>query len=269
MDNETLKKLQSVETGILAVFDEFCRKHGLKYSLFAGTALGAVRHGGFIPWDDDIDVCMERSEYERFLELWEEEGNQDDYFLYATDDPGYRYINHSKLRKYGTMLATEWEYKTFKCNGIWLDIFPIDKVPTDKKKRKKYLRKNKFRMIYTRGYPLKGRGFVYYLITKLLLLKSLRMQFKKRNKLDEYIKSTKDLTSGFEYMCLASMADLAIKYPPNLFDEYIDIDFEGHKFSIVKDYHTMLTNEFGDYMQLPPEEERVCKHNPKYVRFDS
>ena len=266
MDNQTLKKLQSVETGILAVFDGFCSEHNLKYSLFAGTALGAVRHGGFIPWDDDIDVFMERTEYEKFLKLWREKG-VDGYYLQGTDDPNHEYIDHSKIRKDGTTLASEWEFEKQAHNGVWLDVFPLDKVPLDTKKRKKYLRKNKFRMIYTRGYPLKGRGIIYYLITKLLLLRSRRSQLKKRNKLDEYIKSTKDLTSGFEYICLVSMADLAIKYPPNMFDEYTCIDFEGHKFSIVKDYHTMLTNEFGDYMSLPPEEERVCKHNPKYIEL--
>ena len=72
MDDKTLKKLQSVETEILVAFDKFCTEHDIKYSLYAGTALGAVRHGGFIPWDDDIDVCMSRDNYEKFLKVYRE-----------------------------------------------------------------------------------------------------------------------------------------------------------------------------------------------------
>jgi lipopolysaccharide cholinephosphotransferase len=209
---------------------------------------------------------MERAEYEKFLKLWRDEG-VNGYYLQSTDEPNHSYIDHSKIRKDGTVYASEWEKENLPHNGIWLDIFPLDKVPTEEKKRKKYLNKNKFRMIYTRGYPLKGRGIAYYLITKLLLIGTRKSQLRKRNKLDEYIKSTMNIKNGFEYKSLACVDDLKLTYPSDLMNEYTTIKFGEYEFSVVKDYDLMLKITFGDYMSFPPEEERVCKHKPKYVEF--
>ncbi len=266
MDNETLRKLQLTELELLKVFDEFCKKHDIKYSLYAGTALGAVRHGGFIPWDDDIDVCMERPEYERFLRLWREE-NIDGYYLQGTDSPNYYGISFSKIRKNGTKFGTEMDIKMYDHIGIFLDIFPFDKIPKDKKLRKKFLFDVKLWMLYTRGYPYtKGSKFLE-IVSRLLLLKSRKKQIEIRNKLEQRILSYQSMESDYDLICLACPNDLNFVYPSNILDDIIKVDFEGVKVSMHKDFDTALKIKFGDYMQLPKEEDRVCKHEPAVLEF--
>ena len=266
MDEKTLKKLQSVETEMLKVVADFCKKHNIKYSLYAGTLLGAVRHGGFIPWDDDIDICMERSEYNRFLKLWRENGVEG-YYLQGTDNPNYQYINFSKIRKNGTRFGTEQDVKLLENLGIFLDIFPFDKVPKDKKLRKKFMRNVKLWMVYTRGYPYTKGSKILELASRILLLKSRKKQLEIRNKLENKILSYQKMEKDYDLMCFACPNDLKFIYPANILDELTDVDFNGHTVKMHKDYDTALKIKFGDYMQLPPEEERVCKHEPAVVDF--
>ena len=267
MDNQTLRKLQLVENDILKVVDAFCKKHSVKYSLYAGTLLGAVRHGGFIPWDDDIDILMERNEYERFLKLWQEEGVVG-YTMQATNRPDYQGINHTKIRKDGTILASKKEMETDAHHGIWLDVFAFDKVPTDKKKRKKFLFRAKLRLIYTRGYAYEKGGKFLKLLSKILLIPSRKTQLKIRNKLEKkIIDKYKDLKCGYEYMSLASTENFKTFYPPEVIENISTINFENASYSAVEDYDKMLTIQYGDYMRLPPEEQRICKHNPEVLDF--
>ena len=131
MDQEVLRKLQLTELDILLAVDKFCNDNNINYSLFGGTALGAVRHGGFIPWDDDIDICMCRSDYEKFIRLWKKK-SIGGFFLQDTNPDNKTTQTHSKVRKDNTVLATREEYEVPGHHGIWIDIFPIDKVPTSK-----------------------------------------------------------------------------------------------------------------------------------------
>ena len=117
MNDETLKKLQETELVILRFVDNFCKTYNIKYSLFSGTALGAVRHKGFIPWDDDVDIFMERAEYNKFKKKWEEI-NPEGYFLQdpeTSDEP----INHSKVRKNGTVFVSKGMEENNVNNGIF------------------------------------------------------------------------------------------------------------------------------------------------------
>ena len=258
MDDKTLKRLQEIEREILVEFDKFCDEHNIKYSLFAGTALGAVRHGGFIPWDDDVDVCMERSEYERFLKLWRE-NPVDGYYLQGTDDPNHEYIDFSKLRKNGTCYGMERDLSLYSHNGIYLDIFPLDRIPKDKKARKKFLFRAKLRMIYTRGYAYTKGGKFLELVSRILLLRTKKSRLKARNKLEKKM-FTQEMKGGYDLMSLSCPSSLRVVFPGNMMDEMKKIDFDGYKVSLCTRWHEMLNENFGDYMTLPPEEERVCKH---------
>lgn len=267
MEYATLRKLQLVENEILKVTHDFCKKHGIKYSLYAGTLLGAVRHGGFIPWDDDVDIFMERNEYERFLKLWQEE-KVEGYTMQATNSPFYEGINHTKIRKDGTIFASKKEMEVDTHHGIWLDVFPFDKVPTDKKARKKFFFKAKLRLVYTRGYPYEKGGKFLKLLSKILLIPSRKTQLKIRNKIEkQIIDKYKDLKSGYEYMSLAATENFKTFYPPEIIENLASITFENASYSAVKDYDKMLTIQYGDYMKLPPEEQRICKHNPEVLDF--
>ena len=125
-------RIWNVEIEILDVFDKVCRDNNLKYSLAYGTLLGAVRHQGFIPWDDDIDVMMPRKDYDRLLEIWNSQVTNE-YIIqnYKTD---FDYTNNfSKIRKnHTTFLQSEDEKNKKYHKGLFIDVFPIDRVATNK-----------------------------------------------------------------------------------------------------------------------------------------
>ena len=123
-----LEQLHKTQLEILHVVDDVCREEDIRYSLYAGTLLGAVRHHGFIPWDDDIDICMARSEYDRFIDLWEEKAPAGYILQNKQNSPGVAF-SFTKIRKDHTaFVETEWEIGRYH-NGIYLDIFPIDRIP--------------------------------------------------------------------------------------------------------------------------------------------
>ena len=123
----TLRDVQKVQLEILLEFDRICRKHGLKYLLFAGTLLGAVRHKGFIPWDDDIDVCMLRGDYERFLTVCKDELSAE-LFLQTTDTDREYPLQFAKLRKNNTRFVEKSMSDLKIHHGVFIDIFPLDNV---------------------------------------------------------------------------------------------------------------------------------------------
>lgn len=267
MDSATLKKLQAVETEMLVVVDKFCRENDIKYSLYAGTALGAVRHGGFIPWDDDIDICMERSEYNRFLKFWREKGPEG-YYLRGTDLPDYEEFNHSKIQKDGTILCSREEFKQDCHHGIWIDIFPLDKVSTDKKIRKKVFFSQKVRLVYTRTHSFDKGGKFLKILSKILKMIPRKTQLKIRNKHEKKILKYNDiLTENYDLMSLSCPEGMRIFYPPTMMNEFTTIKFGDKEFSISTEWDKMLKANFGDYMKLPPEEQRICKHNPEVLDF--
>ncbi|MCH5165992.1 MAG: LicD family protein [Clostridiales bacterium] len=271
-DDNMLLKLQEAETQILVMFDEFCKTHGLKYSLAYGTAIGAVRHGGFIPWDDDVDVLMERHEYERFLAVWREHPT-DGYSLLASDDPDTIFV-HTKIYKDNTIMASsEEELKKPGHHGFFLDVFPLDRIPKDKKKRKKFLYKAKLRLVYTRNHPFKAgkglRGKILELVSRMMLLIPKKSKRRIKEKCEAYIMQYKDMPDNYEYIDLSMPVTMRDKFPKGLTDEYIDIKFGGYDLKIFAKYDMMLRTIYGDYMQPPPENERVCIHNPQIICLDT
>lgn len=265
MDDNKLKKLQAIELDILVIFDKFCREHDICYSLFAGTALGAVRHKGFIPWDDDVDVFMDLKNYDRFISLWRD-NPVDGYYLQSSDDEN-SHINHTKIRKDGTILASQNEMNSTEHHGIWIDIFPFYKVPTDEHKRKQFNRNAYIRILFTRNHIpekastlIKAAAFISRITPK-----SLKGMI--RNGSEKRLRVFDSLTSDYEYEDISAAIWMNKYYPSTMFDEYTDISFNSRNFQIVSDYKKMLELKYGDYMQLPPLEERVCRHNPEIIDF--
>lgn len=132
----TAKELQKIEFDALSWFNDFCQKHGLKYCLFYGTLLGAVRHRGFIPWDDDVDVIMLREDYSRFCELMRDQADDARYRFYAPE------INEHYFYPFGKLIDshTELVENTTDCGvrmGVFIDIFPFDDDIADERISKK------------------------------------------------------------------------------------------------------------------------------------
>ena len=129
LDTKTLRKLQLTELELMIEVDRICRKSNIKYSLDGGTLLGAVRHDGFIPWDDDADIMMSRTEYDKFYDACKNELNKEKFFLQEfRTDPEYRW-GYSKMRKNGTVFLRKGQ-EHVKCHtGVCIDIFIFDEVP--------------------------------------------------------------------------------------------------------------------------------------------
>ena len=256
LTEEVLRKLQKTELEMLIELDRICRKYDIEYSLDGGTLLGAIRHNGFIPWDDDADVVMLRPEYDKFYEACKKELDKDRFFLqdYRTDSK-YRW-GYSKMRRNGTLFLREGQ-EHVKCNqAIFVDLFVYDNVPDHPITRRLHLfacyliRKGQYsevgrktskslfmRMWYELVYKI-PRDWYFVWIEKIAAKTA-----KKRSEL------VRHMTYPYRKECRYGL-------PRRCFDKYIEKDFEGHSFKIFEEYDIYLRKLYGDYMKLPPVEDR-------------
>jgi len=256
LDDEKLKKIQSVELEMLIEIDRICRKYNIKYSLDGGTLLGAIRHNGFIPWDDDADVVMLREEYEKFYKACKKELDTERFFLQEFRTDEYYRWGYSKLRRKDTLFLREGQ-EHIKCQqGIFLDIFICDEVPENEWLRKLHLlscfciRKGLYsevgRVKEEKGYMRALFEAVYKIPRKCwvwLLDNLIRITKKRKGTLVAHY------TYPYPKRCRYGM-------PRKCFDEYVDKDFEDKTFKIFKNYDLYLKLLYGDYMKLPPVEKR-------------
>lgn len=267
MDNKVLRQLQLTMLETLKVFDAFCRKHDIKYSLYAGSLLGAVRHKGFIPWDDDLDVCMSRAEYDRFIALWAEE-RPDGYILQNKENTPAYWQSFSKIRKDHTTFLQE-ERETGKYHtGIFLDVFPLDRIPDGRLARAVYKWHCMKYQLLTREFVPPNAGLVTRLGSAFILActpKFCREKIRQNTlkKITQY--------NGFhdlEISATETMASLRKPFAQDMLDAYVDLPFEDGTFMCFAGWDDHLRRKFGNYMQLPPTEERAWRHHPIIIDFE-
>ena len=267
MDSELLKKLQTTELEILTEFDRFCTDNDIRYSLYAGTALGAVRHGGFIPWDDDADVVMTRGEYNRFIEKIQKDPMKG-YTLESPELDPSCVISHAKLMKDGTLLiSSDWECGETGNHGIWIDIFPLDKI-TNKTKKRIY-RIGKKIIFLTRAYGgNKNDGRIKTLIRRLARIIPRPIAKKKlAGYLHELALNDAETQTDYQWTVLAAANTFRYAFEGEMMNALHRTEFEGHRFLITDRYDSMLCRLYGDYMTLPPASEQICKHQPARIAF--
>lgn len=262
MEKEQLIKLQQAEIDILGDLHHYCEENHVMYSLFYGTAIGAVRHKGFIPWDDDIDIVMTRENYKKFCTIWKKKPMKG-YFLQNMESDPNAGINHAKVRKDNTVLLSEGEILEKGHHGIWIDIFILDKVPNTKKAQRSVRWNTYLRIAFTRADALStvetGRSKV---IKQLLGLIPRKIRVWGLRHAEKKIQQYGAVKDNFSWMSLSCAEELKYHFSKNLVDEYVNVDFDGHQFSMFNNCEETLKMVYGDYMKLPPEEERVCKHAP-------
>ncbi|MBO5278404.1 MAG: LicD family protein [Lachnospiraceae bacterium] len=269
-DKDILRKLQLTQLGILKDIDVFCKKHDIEYFIAYGTAIGAVRHDGFIPWDDDIDICMVRKDYNRFIELakMESEMNIKYDILNILDTPGY-ISPFIKVSKKGTLFTEATNTNKRYKQGIFVDILPFDYVPDDKVLRAKMFRKawiwSRVAILCEIGDPIlpveiKGvkravTGFGCKAVH--IILKVIR--FNKKKAFNRYLKIATKYNSEPGLTLMAEFDDLVpertVLAEKDIFPTK-DIMFEGSMFPGPANMHLHLSNYYGDYMELPPLEMR-------------
>ena len=248
---------------ILCFIDEFCRTHGIAYSLAYGTMLGAVRHKGFIPWDDDIDIWMSRKDYEFFVSSFNY-NNSSKYKLISYRDGSYvRNCSYAKVID-TTTAAYEEPLKPGPYEGIWVDVFPLDYVPEGRLKREAlYCRLLLDAKIIVSRTALKPKA--PYKILKFLTF--WRRNKKVLSSADRYGKSAKE--SAFcQTLSQLSLHSFRSMMPVTWVAETESVPFEGFEFPIYKHFDEILRLIYGDYMRLPPPEKRVSHTIEAYSLID-
>ena len=254
MKKLTLRETQEALLGILVEFDRVCREHGLKYSLIDGTLLGTIRHKGFIPWDDDVDVIMPRPDYERFYELVKENKIVFSEHFSLSEDRGKKAVcPFLKLLddRYPIRCTTHIEVPF-----LYLDIFPLDGMPDlPEKKMKKVRRKEIFYeaviSLYKWYIPtgawycqlIRIFGFWFYLL--VMCYGQARACKKLRKSLLKYPLETSERVGNRAWGISAG------DVPHTFYDEFVDVEFEGKTFSAIAKWDEYLTARYGDYMTPP------------------
>ena len=264
-NEETLKEVKKAELNILSTVDDFCQKNNIKYSLAYGTLLGAVRHKGFIPWDDDIDIWMTRKNYNKFIKTWEQNPVQG-YILQNTDLEEDFSQNFTKIRKDNTaFIQTEEEKTTNYHKGIFIDIFPLDRVAKTPSKIAVQKFYAMLTMLFYRKYaPPTEKGLKKY-ISKFFLRIVPKSKYENARKYFEnkYLFLSGDVDCS--WLSNSTYRDLSIYYDSDMMDDYTFLQFEGRNFMSVSNWDHALKMQYGDYMQLPPEKDRVWKHHPIFI----
>lgn len=265
MDQKELHMLHQAEMEIMDVVHDFCKEHNLKYSLAYGTLLGAVRHKGFIPWDDDMDICMPRNDYDKFIELWGKNPPNGFILQYKDNSPEFSQ-NFVKIRKDHTAFIYFEEEKQFQYHkGIFVDIFPGDNVPDGSIARKVQFCFTAIMLLFYREFTSGSTGIIGK-IEKVLLSFPKRFYPSIRKWAERQIKhwntkKTKQIVFG------STIRDASLYYDSSIFNNLNEFSFEDRHYYGFADYDEVLKVEYGSYMELPPEEERVLKHQPYMVDF--
>lgn len=265
MNKDTLKKLHDSEQKILNEFVMICQKNNLEYFLVGGTLLGAVRHKGFIPWDDDLDVGMPRKDFEIFANIYYKELTKDFLFDYINTNNNYCYP-FAKIRLKNSCFSEEI-LKNYNGNkGIWIDIFPIDNAKNLEKatKQKKIVKKIQVIMmtkigIYSNNKLKKAIQKIIAFIFKNNFLGKImnKVMTSQNNKKNKYF-----INLGSQYS-LKKQAHLIEKYYP-----LTKIEFEGKLYNAPREYNYVLSKIYGnDYMKIPSKEKQVT-HNPMKIIFE-
>lgn len=266
--NKNIDKLHKKELGIMKYFAEFCEENNIKYYLAYGTLLGAIRHHGFIPWDDDVDVLVSGEDFLKLQKIFNEKADTTKYFYQTLKTEENYYLLWDKVRLNNTIFVEDgWENNNIN-NGIFVDVFPLLEYPDNKREEKKFARRYKFLrlLIETNIKNNKSRYNNYGTIGKILSIVVRILPQKVRNKI---------VIKNIERFCLYKSnskyyysldGGMEIKFSKEPFNSMEKVKFEDTEFTVPSGYHKNLTEIFGDYMKLPPEEDRIG-HGKVYLSF--
>ncbi|MDD4048662.1 MAG: LicD family protein [Clostridia bacterium] len=261
MEKDILRDLQMMELDILLDVVDLCNKFKLRYYLIGGTLLGAIRHGGFIPWDDDIDIGMSRDDYERLIELWDQ--NAPENLVMQNKEKDKRvHLSFTKIRRKNTRIIEKETKNSEIFKGVFIDIFPLDAIASKDNliMNFEYALFNFLTSIslYKNGYREYRKSWLKWLSASMSFLEfhtinsiTYRIVTKYRNKESKYITS---YASGYGYKKQRMNFE-------QIYGQGVEVLFEGYLLKAPSNFEGYLKHLFGDYMKLPPIEKRGNQHH--------
>ena len=264
LEELSLKEIQAKSLEILRDVDSFCRKEQISYSLAYGTLIGAIRHKGFIPWDDDIDIVMPRADYERFVKTYKSKK----FRLLSPENDKDCFIAYSRVYDEDeTIVRTTLPFAKKYRGGIWIDLFPLDGAEDDFSSFKRQignLTELFDKQLYFRDAVT--NPFYFHSVKKILGAFKRKVMRRNGRGLPDIIRKMRTLATQYPYGStghwsqFTCMDDGTRNYQlMEDFSSTIDVEFEGHLFPAMNGYDRVLRNIYGNYMELPPEEQRVPK----------
>ncbi len=254
-----ISERKKIQINLLNEIKKICEKNKIKYFLAYGTLLGAVRHKGFIPWDDDVDIFLFREEYDKLIEILKK--NKSNNYKFISNQIDNYYFPYVKISDLNTIAV---EQNCIFKDGLWIDIFPLDYVPLDKKNQKRFLKKCNFirnctiamNTDFSKENNISRKYLRYFLniICRIYGRNKIKIKYDKLIKKykNKYVKEKNalicNLCSPYIYKDVFEKKDLI---------EQLDFEFEGEKYTSVKNYDFYLNKIYGDYMKLPPIDKRV------------
>lgn len=268
-----MKELSQIECidirkTLLFEFHKMCEKNGLRYSIAYGTLLGAVRHGGMIPWDDDIDVVVPREDFERLCAIYKQSDCKDRYQFIS-------HRNHPEIKtKIGYFIdfntITETANKSWEYHGVHIDIYPMDIIPNKPSSKRQLLRRRWFLHKIIRAkdiHPEVMHGFSKFIRLVVLGLCAPFNYDKTLDKLHKVSMKYKDMPENErKEVCILVESGDPLCFPYAVTTEYATYDYDGHQYQGYKDYDSMLKIWYGDYMTPPAEKDRKMPEH-KFVHF--
>ena len=264
---KVLEEVHVVQKELLKKLDQVCREQGLRYAAIHGTLLGAVRHQGFIPWDDDVDIAMPRQDYDRLLALAPQVFPEPFFLQTPENSENVFYGGYAKLRRSGTS-AIEPQHKGRNCHqGIWIDIFPLDFCPEDGEKRMRLQRRITFwqRLLMAKLYR-PGHGMpedinprvlsFYYLAAGCLRRRWIRQR------LEQLFRNCGKSDKLAILACYYGAGPNRNVYPASLLESLTEVPFEDFRIFIPCEYDKILSERYGsNYKELPAKEKRLSHKN--------
>lgn len=263
IDSEVLRRLQLTLVEILDEIVRICESNNLRYYLVGGTLLGAIRHKGFIPWDDDLDIAMPRQDYERFCELCKTQLDSK-YFLHNAQTDDKYWLIFGKIRKKGTEINEKSIKNIDTEKGIYVDIFPLDNAPVERKRTRTKIIKIISNVIYFKS----GIELNYSRKQKLIAHMLAPLSIKFLNRIQLKLMTLDENKNYPYYINYGSNYDtLKQTIPKDKYEPYKLAEFENKQYRVPNDTDYVLRRIYNDYMELPPVEKRVFRHKPEYIDF--
>lgn len=264
MKSINIQELKNIELDLLKCVDDICKKQNIRYSLAYGTLIGAIRHKGFIPWDDDIDIAMPRPDYEKFLDYCK--NNKTEFYVLACENEELYPDLITKVCASNTVILEENTNRFHKKIGVYIDIFPIEGLGDSYEQAKRNFDKSGIKRellnaaLWKKYFRSKTHSIIFEPIRFFLFIASrfVSPAFLIRSIHDVYKNKNYD---SFNYVGVIGSPyrkkDILNK---SILENYREVEFEGNKFMAFEQYDGYLNQLYGDYMTLPPVEKRESHH---------